>query len=146
MPAAESAPKVSHQRHFEVTIPGLNLTVGYFTQVSGFSSQLDVLEYPEGGRNDFVHRLPTRIKQGNITLKRGYTGEDALLKWFNKTVVEAQPENLSITHYDPESETVTTWSFANAYPVKWTGSDMNAGGNEIPTETLEIAHSGMTVQ
>jgi phage tail-like protein len=61
-------------------------------------------------------------------------------------VVEAQPENLSITHYDPESETVTTWSFANAYPVKWTGSDMNAGGNEIPTETLEIAHSGMTVQ
>ena len=56
-------------------IPGLNLKVGYFTQITGFSAQLDVLEYPEGGVNDYVHRLPTRIKQGNITLKRGVTGE-----------------------------------------------------------------------
>ena len=56
-----------------VEVPGLKLTVGYFTQVTGFSSQTDVLEYAEGGRNDFVHRLPSRTKQGNITLKRGVT-------------------------------------------------------------------------
>ena len=29
-----------------------------------------MLEYPEGGRNDFVHRLPTRDQAGNITLRR----------------------------------------------------------------------------
>ena len=39
-----------------------------------------MLEYPEGGINTFVHRLPTRIKQGNITLKRGVTSEKALLR------------------------------------------------------------------
>ena len=35
-----------------------------------------------------------------------------------------------------------TWSFRNAYPVKWTSSDLNAGGTEFLTETLEIAHFG----
>ena len=38
-----------------------------------------------------------------------------------------------------------TWSFRNAYPVKWTGGDLNAGGTEFLTESLEIAHNGMTV-
>ena len=38
-----------------------------------------------------------------------------------------------------------TWSFRNAYPVKWTGSDLNAGGSEFLTQSLEIAHSGMKV-
>ena len=32
---------------------------------------------------------------------------------------------------------------AQAYPVKWTVSDFNAGGAEVMTESLEIAHQGM---
>ena len=139
-------PKVNHVRNFAVEVPGLKLTVGYFTQVTGFSSQTDALEYAEGGRNDFVHRLPSRTKQGNITLKRGVTGEKALLDWYHKTVVEVQPENMSITLHDSTGKRVQTWSFRNAYPVKWTGSDLNAGGTEFLTESLEIAHNGMTVQ
>jgi len=144
--SAEALPPVTHVRNFEVKVPGLNLVVGFFTQVTGFSNQVDVLEYPEGGRNDMVHRLPTRAKQGNITLKRGVTGERALLQWFTKTVVEVQPQDLSITLFDSEGKPLQTWSFAGAYPVKWSGSDLNAGGTEFLTETLEIAHSGMEVQ
>jgi phage tail-like protein len=143
---AEPLPKVSHVRNFQVEVPGLDLLVGYFTQVSGFSTQVDVLEYPEGGRNDFVHRLPSRSKQGNITLKRGVTGEKAMLEWFQKTVVQVQPENLSIALFDSAGKRVQTWSFRNAYPVKWSGSDLNAGGTEFLTESLEIAHNGMQVQ
>ena len=144
--AAKQLNKVAHARTFEVKIPGLNLTVGHFTTVSGFSTQVDVLEYAEGGRNDYVHRLPSRAKQGNITLKRGVTGEKALLEWFEKTVVQVQPEDLSITLYDANVTAIATWSFANAYPVKWSGTDMNAGGTEILTESLEIAHNGMKAQ
>src|SRR4051795_335683 len=137
--ALESLPPINHVRNFQVEVPGLSLVVGFFTTVSGFSSQVDVLEYPEGGRNDFVHRLPTRTKQGNITLKRGVTGEKALMQWFTKTVVQVQPENLSIALFDSEGKRVQTWSFANAYPVKWTGTDLNAAGTEFLTESLEIA-------
>lgn len=142
----EPLPPIAHGRNFQVKIPGLDLMVGFFTQVTGFSTQVDVLEYPEGGRNDFVHRLPSRSKQGNITLKRGVTGEKALLQWFQKTVVEVQPEDLSITLFDSAGKQIQTWSFRNAYPVKWTGSDLSAGGTEFLTESLEIAHNGMQVQ
>ena len=123
------------------------MRLGYFTQVSGFSSQTDVLEYPEGGQNSFVHRLPSRIKQGNITLKRGViSDEKVLLDWYNKVVVLAQPVTLLVRLNDTEENAIKTWSFDNAWPVKWTGSDLSASGSEFATETLEVAHHGMTVQ
>jgi phage tail-like protein len=50
---------------------------------------------------------------------------------------------MSLTLYDSKGTKVQAWSFAEAYPVKWTASDLNSGGNEVMTETLEIAHSGM---
>jgi len=131
---------------FEVKVPYLDgkAQVGFFTQVQGVSAQVDVMEYPEGGRNDMIHKLPSRIKQGNITLKRGLTKEAALLAWLKKSVVKAEPTNMSLTLYDSAGTKIQAWSFAQAYPVKWTASDANAGGNEIMTETLEIAHSGIT--
>jgi phage tail-like protein len=142
---ADVNPPIQHAKSFQVTIPSLTLEVGLFTQVTGLSAQVDVMEYPEGGVNTFVHRLPTRIKQGNVTLKRGVTKEKALIEWFQKTVVKVQPADLSINVLDEQGNTVQAWSFRNAYPVKWTGSDLNAGGNEFVTQSLEIAHSGMKV-
>jgi phage tail-like protein len=127
-----------------VTIPALNsLQVGFFTQATGLSLQIDALEYPEGGRNDMVHKLPSRVKQSNITLKRGLTGEEAMLVWFKATVTAVNPTDLAITLYDSAGHPQRAWSFAQAYPVKWTVSDFNAGGSEVMTETLEIAHQGM---
>ena len=64
-----------HHQHFKVEIQGLTVKLGFFAAVTGFSSQVDVLEYPEGGQNTFVHRLPSRVKQGNVTLKRGVIPE-----------------------------------------------------------------------
>jgi phage tail-like protein len=132
-----------HQSHFEVKIPALdNLQVGFFTQVQGLSAQIDVMEYPEGGRNDYTHKLPTRIKHTNLTLKRGLTSEPGLLAWLRSTIVEAKPVEMSLTLCDYEGKPVQSWSFAGAYPVKWSGPDANAGGNDMMTETLEIAHQG----
>jgi phage tail-like protein len=131
------------QLNFEVKVPALNVQVGFFTQVQGLSAQLETLPYQEGGRNDMVHMLPTRIKQNNITLKRGLTTEGALLTWFQATVVDGGGTDMSITLYDSEGNPQRAWSFAQAYPVKWTASDFNAGGNEVMTESLEIAHQGM---
>jgi phage tail-like protein len=149
MSATQDPPKILSATLFEVKIPVLEskgLTLGYFTTVSGFSAQVDVLEYAEGGINDYVHRLPSRIKQGNITLKRGVVAERVLYAWLLESVVKANPTDLSVKVLDTYTDVKATWSFRNAYPVKWTNSDLNAGSNEFLTETLEIAHNGMTVQ
>ena len=140
-------PRSTTRRTSSCDLQGLNVTLGCFTQVTGFSTQVDVLEYAEGGQNTFVHRLPTRTKQGNITLKRGViTDEKALIDWYQKTVVEVQPVSLIVTLNDTENKRIRTWNFRNAYPIKWTGGDLNAGGTEFLTESLEVAHNGMTVQ
>jgi phage tail-like protein len=132
---------------FKVEFKGIAVKDGYFASVTGFSSQTDVLEYAEGGQNTFVHRLPTRVKQGNITLKRGVISDSSLLDWYQKTVVEAKSVSLQITllHIDT-MRPVRVWNFIDAFPVKWTGSDLTAASTEFLTETLEVAHGGMTVE
>ena len=104
-----------------------------------------MLEYPEGGQNTFVHRLPTRVKQGNVTLKRGVIPDNVLYEWFQKSTVEVVPVTLTITLLNSRNEAVKVWNLINAYPVKWTGGDLNAASTEILTESLEVAHTGMTM-
>jgi phage tail-like protein len=76
-------------------------------------------------------------------LKRGITNEDALLQWFKKTHVGADRQQVSVTLLTAEGKPVRTWSFANAFPVKWTGPSFNAGQSQVATETLEIVHDGL---
>ncbi len=50
---------------------------------------------------------------------------------------------MTITLLGPGAKLVRTWAFLNAYPVKWTGPNLNAGSNQIATETLEVVHNGL---
>ena len=126
---------------FELKVDALG-DIGNYTQVQGLSGTMDVMEYPEGGRHDFVHKLPTRVKRNNITLKRGLTKEANLLTWFASS---PEANSVSLTAFDSEGQPLRTWALTNAFPVKWTGPDVNAGGTDMMTESLEIAHHGIEV-
>src|SRR6185312_5133855 len=130
---------------FELKVDALG-DIGMYTQVQGLNGTVDVMEYPEGGRNDFVHKLPTRIKWGNITLKRGLTKEANLLAWFQSTGTDPDINAVSLTAYDSEGNPLKTYALTNAFPVKWTGPDVNASGTDAMTESLEIAHHGIEMQ
>src|SRR4051812_107291 len=117
---ASTTAAVHHSALFKVEFQGITVQAGYFASVTGFSSQTDVLEYPEGGQNTFVHRLPTRVKQGNITLKRGVVPDSALYDWYQKSVVQVDPVTLVLTLLNTAMKPVRVWNFINAYPVKWT--------------------------
>jgi phage tail-like protein len=125
---------------FVLKIPDID-TVGFFLQCRGLELSFDVLEYREGGNNDFVHRLPGGLSYPNLVLSRGLTKEDALLKWFGATQTKPQPKEITLTLKTAESE--RTWTFADAFPIKWTGPQIDSSGSSIATETLEIAHGGL---
>ena len=36
------------------------------------------------------------------------------------------------------------WKFRDGWPTKWTGPSLNATGNDIAIESLEIAHEGFS--
>jgi phage tail-like protein len=126
---------------FKVELPGLS--IGRFRECTGISVEVEVKDYMEGGSNEFVHKLPSRVKYPNVVLKRGVTHEDALLKWFWESRFTVQRRDMTISLLGPGAKLVRTWAFLNAYPVKWTGPNMNAGSNQIATETLEVVHNGL---
>jgi phage tail-like protein len=121
--------------------------VANFQDCTGLSVEFEVQEYTEGGNNEFIHKLPGRMKYSNITLKRGISNDPQFAQWRPRIVdgkLSIAPKNLSIILFNHAGETVKTWNVKDAYPVKWTGPDMRASSMDVAIETMELAHRGWT--
>ncbi|MEA2511226.1 MAG: hypothetical protein QOG89_825 [Thermomicrobiales bacterium] len=119
--------------------------VANFQECTGLTVEVEVQEYVEGGNNEFIHKLPGRMKYTNITLKRGISDNPQFATWRPRVEggkISVQPKNLSIILFDHAGQTVKTWEVSEAYPVKWTGPDMRASSMDVAIETLELAHRG----
>ena len=130
---------------FELKLTPKSTPIGYFTEVSGLNSELEVMTYNEGGKNDGVHKLPTRMKHPNLVLKRGVTAVKDLQQWAQESFSGPDRKEITLTMYNEQLEKIRIWSFKNAYPVKWTGPSFNAAQNTVATEVIEIAHDGIQV-
>lgn len=130
---------------FELKLTPISTPVGYYTEVSGLTAEIEVMTYNEGGRNDAVHKLPTRMKHPNLVLKRGVTAVKDLQQWTLDSFMGPARKEITLTMYNEQLEKIRIWSFKNAYPVKWTGPNFNAGQNAIATEAIEIVHDGIQV-
>ena len=115
-----------------------------FTEVSGLSVEITTEEYPEGGNNEYVHKIIGRAKIGNITLKQGMTKSQEFLKWvMDVSQGKIERKNISVVMYDLEGNPVQRWNFLEAVPIKWTGAQYQASGNTSAIETFEFVHRGM---
>lgn len=122
---------------FGVEIEGV--VVGWFSECSQFNIERAVRPQPEGGVNHYVHQLPGRIKAANITLKRGFGGQE-LWRWLQQGVFDGQVtrRNVSIILFNSDLSEARRWDLTNTYPVKWSSADFNSGSEEISLETLEL--------
>lgn len=127
---------------FWIQIDGIE--VAGFSDCSGLSVETEVFEYAEGGKNTFTHKLPGRMKYGNITLKRGIDPGQDLYKWYMDSIDgNTQRKNVSIIIYGPKSgDKVKQWDLRRAFPVKWVGPDLRTDAGAVAIETLELAHEG----
>jgi phage tail-like protein len=128
--------------NFLVEIDGI--TRAAFQEVSGFDSTTDVIEYREGGENTTPRKLPGLTKYSNIVLKWGMTDDAELYTWHRQAVLgNIERKNGSIVLLDRQGSEVGRWNFFNAWPTKYDGPDLNAEGNDVAVETLELAHEGI---
>jgi len=117
---------------------------GGFSDVSGLQAETETEDYQEGGVNSFVHKLLKGTKYPNLILKRGITNSDVLWEWHQDIVNgKIEPKNIFIITLDYEGQEKLQWKFKEAYPVKWTGPEFKADGNNVAIETLELVHSGI---
>ncbi len=133
---------------FTVKESGTGEELAGFSNVSGLEITIETEKFQEGGSNE-VYSLPKGIGYSNLVLKKGLADEK-LWDWYKKTldaVVFGKKipfKNLILTIYDNDLST-EKWilEFIDAFPVKWSGSELNGKGNNIIVETLEIAHRGV---
>lgn len=122
-----------------------SLLVGGFSKVSGVELQIDTEPYEEGGRNDYVHTLPGRARYTNIVLERGLTNSPVLWEWAkNAARGTVERKVVRIVVLDTTGRESRAWVCTGAYPVRWTGPQLDANrGETVAIETLELAHKGL---
>ena len=117
---------------------------GGFTEASGLSVQIEVESIKEGGVNDFEHKLFKGIKYSDITLKRGLIDWE-LWNWCEDVINgKIERKNGVIYLQDRSGNNIKGWSFYDAIPIKWEGPTFNASSNNIASETLVLAHRGIS--
>ena len=130
---------------FLVEIDGLATSA--FSEVELPESSITVVEYREGGDAlTSSRKLPGRVHYGNIVLKRGITQNDDLWNWWN-TLRNGKVDrrNGAIVLLDAEGNAVRRWVFYEGWPCKYEAPALDARGNDVVIETLELAIEGFEV-
>ncbi|MEV0290695.1 phage tail protein [Kribbella sp. NPDC050820] len=123
--------------NFTLTIDGVQ--VGGFSEISGVNNENDKIDYREGAEGPTVRKLPGLKKFGDITLKRGYTTDDALWQW-RKTVLDGKTvrHDGAIQLNDESNNKALRWEFTAAWPSKYSAPAFNAKTNEVAIEELVL--------
>jgi phage tail-like protein len=133
MEAADPKPAAS----FELIIPGL--LTAKFHAADGLGSESQIVEYRDGA-SGATHKIPGRVRYGDITLKRGVTSDGSLAAW--RALIEPETgvierKNGTIIVFDRSAKPVARYSFYQGWPAKVVvGLDGETG---VAIETLVIA-------
>lgn len=126
----------------------MNYKVAGFSECSGLDATVEVIDYKEGGLNDYVHKFPTRASHANLTLKHGviYLYDD-LWSWHYEFVQgRGNRKDGLVVLLDEAKKPAKVWKFKRGIPMKWVGPSLNAAQSNAAIESLEIAHEGLLLE
>jgi len=134
--------------YFQLSFTGISGKAdASFKDVSGFNVEMGTEEIAEGGENSFKHRVPTGAKYQNLVLKKALVQKDSeLTKWCMDTINGGlaeviKPKTIIVMLLNEKGQPLKSWSFYNAWPVKWDVSSVNSMNNELVIENIEFAFS-----
>ncbi len=130
---------------FTLEVDGV--TMGSFMSVSGLGYTAEVITHWEtkaGGGQLEVQKRPGRISYNDITLKRGLSQDNELVKWY-QTVLDGEPSrrNGSIVMYKGDSakgDEVDRWNFFEGWISAWSATDLDASTDGVVVEEITITH------
>jgi phage tail-like protein len=118
-----------------------------FQEVTGISKELGIEEIVCGGENRFKYRLPTVTTSQNLVLKRAIIPKGSqLMAWCAKCIdqglaIPIRPYDVMLSLLDAEGMVCMSWTFHNAYPVKYSVSDFKSQDGGIVIESIELAYT-----
>jgi len=140
--SAES-PFAAHAFAIELRLPGEDepLCEAAFCECDGLELQRSIVTLREGGATDSVRLLAGQESFGRVTLRRGMTTAFDLWDWWER--VRRDPRvraTCDVIVLSPDlAEERLRFRLHGCLPAKLAGPRLNATGNEIAIETLEIA-------
>lgn len=126
---------------FSIEVDGTELA--QFMEVSGITSELDVIELKENTAEGklVIHKAPGAVKPPTLTLKRAKNSSTALWDWHEAMVlgnISSGRRNGSIVMKSYDGSEVARYNFTNGWISKLEVGTLKAGANEVLPETATI--------
>ncbi|NEO80768.1 phage tail protein [Moorena sp. SIO4G3] len=111
-----------------------------FSECSGFGSEVEVVEYREGGEDATVRKLRGKASYPDISLKWGITDSRELYDWHLAAVNgKVERKNGSIILRDDTGQEKVRWNFFNAWASKYEAPSLDAKGSDVAINTLTVS-------
>jgi len=131
-------------RNFRFRLEIGGISEAHFSEVTGFDISTDAIDYREGDKATHVTKLPGLNKFGNVTLKRGITDSMDLYNWYRDVVAgKIQRQTVAIVVLDELGKDKARFDIREAWPIKYDPMDLNAKGNDVSIETMELVNEGI---
>lgn len=125
------------------TVPGYKPEMISFARVSGIQAGLDFEELQEGGCNSEVHIMHVPAKSnGTLILERGVAMKKGWLARIKPGVHLGTSLRISLFN-NRTNKIVRSYTIEDGVVVKWELSPLDAMGNEILIEKVEIQYIGL---
>jgi phage tail-like protein len=132
---------VGLNHRFRLEMKGIRMS---FTKISGLETSFEFEPYEEGGVNHYRHEFPKIINPGVLVLEMGVGDVKKINRWFNAILSGIFDfKSGTIELINVKNQVIRTWQFEGAYPYKWSGPTLDAKGNEVALEVLELKHQGI---
>ena len=120
-----------------------NGITGYFTDASGLALEIEVVEKTDTTEkgDTRTRKRPGTAKFGDITLKRTMSPDKKFWEWA-KMIRDGKMDyrtDGSIVIYDMGGTELSRYTFRNAWPSKWSASDLDVGSDDLMTEEVTLA-------
>jgi phage tail-like protein len=133
-------------RNFKFRVEINGVVEAHFSEVAIGETTTEAIDYREGNEANRVRKLPGLTKYGNITLKRGVTESQVIWQW-HKDILDGKVgdkrKTITIIVVDEAGKDKARFVVTEAWPTKYDPSDLNAKGNEVLIEVLELVNEGI---
>lgn len=129
---------------FRLEIDGIQAAA--FSEAAIAETTTEAIDYREGTDPMHVRKLTGLTKYGNVTLKRGITDSLEIYNWHKQIVagqVQSNRKQVAIVVVDEAGADKARFVISEAWPMKYDPSDLNAKGNEVFIELLELVNEGI---
>lgn len=113
---------------------------GYFTDVSGLAIEIEVVEKTDSSKDTLTRKRPGTTKYSEINLKRTLSADKKFWAWA-KSIRDGKKDfrtKGAVVLFDIAGTEIGRWTFENAWPSKWSASDLDVGTDDLMVEEVTL--------